>query len=295
MKVAISQIRPNPFQVRKHIDREAIAALAAEIKELGYWGGLRARKHKGAYELVFGHRRLEALKMLKVKEVDLEICDLSDDDMAMQALVENLQREGLSDLDKAAGLQALIERLNEDGKRQGRAKTARLMGLSERRIDNIVSLLDMPSSAKKLLESGGITGRTAIAARQLGGNAMIETAAKHKLPLHTLTKIGQELNEIPEEKIRAKVKQAVIAGKVRDPETVREHERKIRSTSSRAAGKGPTDLRLVVRQWTRTMTQWADQLEQVVPYIDYIEEDADLAAKFKVATRNLIEKLKRFL
>jgi ParB/RepB/Spo0J family partition protein len=292
MKVSISQIRPNAFQVRKHMDRERVQALATEIKALGYWGSLRARKQGTHYELVFGHRRLEALKLLKVKEVDLEVVNLSDDDMRTQALVENLQREGLTDDEKGEGIQHLIERFEGAGENNARGHVAQLLGLSERRIYELLSVPGLSPQSRKFISSGQISGATAVRARNIGGEQMIATAVKHALPKQTLEKIQQELIAIPDEKIRKKVTDAVVAGRVRDAESVRLRERQLRAKQS---GPAPTDLRVAVRKWTKTMQDWGEQLDIAAEYLDYMETDPDGAAKFRTAARDLIDKLKRFL
>ena len=295
MKVPIGKIEPNPFQVRKRYDRESIQALANEIKELGMWGALRARKHGSSYELAFGHRRLAALKLLKTKDVEIEVVDLSDDDMATQAVVENLQREGLTDIEKAEGLKFLIERFDQDGKRGGRTRVAGLVGLSVRRIDDLVGLLLAPVTIRKLIENRVISGATATVAKQLGGEKMVKTAVKLKLAQHTISKMAQEVAAIPEPKIREQVKKAVISGRVRDPESVREHERKVRRQIAKKSGTNvPPDLRFVIRTWTKDIIEWNKKLDAVIPYRDYIDEDKELAAAFRSACRDLIKKLEKF-
>jgi ParB family transcriptional regulator, chromosome partitioning protein len=292
MKIPISQIRPNPFQARQHVDRERVQALANEIKELGYWGSLRARKQGNYYELCFGHRRLEALKLLKIREVDLEVLKLSDDEMATQALVENIQREGLTDDEKGEGIHQLIERYEAIGYSDARQHVAALMGLGESRIKQLLSIRKLSPASKQLVATRQLSGPTALKAKEIGGDAMIATAVKHALPDLTLRKIQSELASIPEPKIREKVTKAIVAGKVRDPESVRTRVRQLRAAET---GPAPSDLRLHVRRWTKTMQDWTKQLDQASDYIDYIEGDPEGAAKFKTAIRELIDKLKRFL
>lgn len=292
MKVPITQIRPNAFQVRKHIDRERVQALADEIELLGYWGSLRARKQGSHYELCFGHRRLDALKLLKVKDVDLEVIDLSDDEMRAHALVENMQREGLTDIEKAEGAKQLTERFEKAGQKNAQQHVAKLMGIGESRLSQLLSLTSLTRQSKQFIATGTMSGATAMVARQIGGEEMIATTVKHAIPKQTLQKIQTELLAIPDEKIREKVKKAVVAGKVRDPESVRSRARQTRAAQE---GPVPRDLRLIIRTWTKTMQDWAKQLDQAAEYIDYIEGDAEGAAAFKTATRELIEKLKRFL
>ena len=287
MKVSISQVRPNPFQVRKHVDRERVQALADEIKLVGHWGSLRARKQGSHYELCFGHRRLDALKLLKVKEVDLEVVDLSDDEMATQGLIENLQREGLTDIEKAEGIKHLMERFG-----QTRQQVAGMMGLSESRISQLLGLTGLTQQSKKHIASGKIAGSTAHLAMQLGGEEMLATAVKHAIPRNTLQAIQQELTAISEPKIREKITKAVIAGRVREPGKVREQERKIRAVQT---GPAPTDLRLIIRKWTGTIHEWNKRLDEVLPFMDYVEGDPKTATEFKAVVRELIDKLKRFL
>ena len=72
MKVVIpvKNVFPNPFQARKKMDRDAVKALADEIRENGLWpGALRGRMKGDRVELCFGHRRLAAIKSLGWKEV----------------------------------------------------------------------------------------------------------------------------------------------------------------------------------------------------------------------------------
>jgi len=94
--VPLTEIIDNPFQPRTTFDRESIHSLAEEIQAEGFWNGtLQGRRTKtGKVELVFGHRRLRALRHLKVPSVKIELLDLTDAQMALRSLEENLQREG---------------------------------------------------------------------------------------------------------------------------------------------------------------------------------------------------------
>ena len=100
--VPVKDILPNPWQARKKMDRESIRALAEEIKASGLWpGSLRGRMKGSHVELCYGHRRLAALKVLGWDKAEVEVDELTDEEMALQSLAENFQREGLSDIEKA--------------------------------------------------------------------------------------------------------------------------------------------------------------------------------------------------
>src|SRR5215831_2304979 len=109
--VPLNEIVDNPFQPRSEFDATAIRSLADEIKAEGFWNGtLQGRRNaRGQVELVFGHRRLRALKLLKVPSARVEILDLTDAQMSLRALAENLQREGLTDLEKSDAVKRTVE------------------------------------------------------------------------------------------------------------------------------------------------------------------------------------------
>ena len=107
--IELKNIKPNPFNARVDYDEKPINDLAKEIDKVGFWAGaLRGRMQNGKIELCFGHRRLAALKKLGRKEVQIDVVELSDEDMAMQGLAENLQRQGLNDMEKAEGVKQLV-------------------------------------------------------------------------------------------------------------------------------------------------------------------------------------------
>jgi ParB/RepB/Spo0J family partition protein len=107
---------PNPHQPRAAIDEDALAELMASIADHGLLQPVTVRRIPGGrYQLIAGHRRLEAFKRLLSRDGGgaaerfgripaHEKFDVSDEEMALFALVENLQRDDLSPLDAALGL-----------------------------------------------------------------------------------------------------------------------------------------------------------------------------------------------
>ena len=114
--IPVRDIIPNPFQARKRIPAKSVRALAEEIKELGLWtGSLKGRMKNGKLQLCYGHRRLQALKQLGWKDVEVEIEDLTDEEMAFQGMAENMQRESLSDIEKAEAIKVMIAQMHRRG------------------------------------------------------------------------------------------------------------------------------------------------------------------------------------
>ena len=60
VKIALDEIRPNPYQPRKTFDQAALQDLANSIKEHGVFNPILVRKSVVGYELIAGERRLRA-------------------------------------------------------------------------------------------------------------------------------------------------------------------------------------------------------------------------------------------
>ena len=295
-KVKVKDIRPNPFQARKNYDRESITGLADEIKSEGLWpGALRGRRSDGKIELCFGHRRLDAIKQLGWQEVEVDVVDLSDEEMATQSLIENLQREGLNDLDKAEGIVALVKRLQKTKAHdQNRAiqEVSSKLGLSPGWTKELMGITEFEESAKEVIRKGKIKGRTALEAYRIGGAKMVVTAAAKSLPVHKLTKIGTKLSEIRDREVKEKVKREVLEGKLTEPEEV---EKKARVMAARRQKDVPPDLNVVIIKWTGFIEDWTKQLDAVIPYREYIDRVPKVAEEFRTAIRALIARLEKFL
>lgn len=83
MKIKFTDILPNPFRdfSVNPINKEKVAELVASINETGFWDNVVVRpspKHKGKYELAYGHHRFEAAKESGLKEADFIVKNFSD-------------------------------------------------------------------------------------------------------------------------------------------------------------------------------------------------------------------------
>ncbi len=290
--VPVKNIVPNPFQARKKMDREGVQALADEIRENGLWpGALRGRMKGDRLELCYGHRRLQAVKALGWKEVEVEVEELSDEEMAVQNLAENLQREGLTDLEKAQAIHLMIQRTTRSGVKETEAfaRVSRLLGLSGGWIKDLLSLLDLEPAVQRAIRDKRIAGRTALEAHRLGGKEMVETAIAHKLPVHKISSIAQKIRRIPDEKVREEVKRDVIRGRVTGPEEVQEKARKLLKGRSPAA---PADLDRLVGDWSRRIRGWNGELDEIVLYRRFLNEPGR-ADVLRSEIRRLVARLQR--
>lgn len=104
----VGRILPNPKQPRRTFDPEALEELAASIHHHGILQPLTVRRTNGTWELVAGERRLRAAKLAGLTQVPCIPIRIDDQESALLALLENLQRQDLHFLEEADALAALI-------------------------------------------------------------------------------------------------------------------------------------------------------------------------------------------
>lgn len=139
-EVDIERIKANPFQPRSSFDEEALAELAASIKQLGIIQPLTLRLVDGEYQLISGERRLRAAKQVGLTTVPAYIRTANDQGMLEMALVENIQREDLDAIEVAISYQRLIDEcfLTHDN-------LSERVGKKRSTITNYLRLLKLPA------------------------------------------------------------------------------------------------------------------------------------------------------
>jgi len=168
--IPLEKIRPNPYQPRRNFENGALEELCGSIREYGVIQPINVRKTPGSgnhYELVSGERRLRASIMAGLKEIPAIIIDVNEDDLAILALIENLQREDLSYMEEAEGYQNLIR---DHGLTQ--EELAQKIGKSQSTIANKIRLLKLPPMVKKMLADHHLTERHARALLKLHDEQM---------------------------------------------------------------------------------------------------------------------------
>jgi len=97
INIPIDKIAPNPYQPRKEFSGSSLEELAASIKEYGILQPINVRKiGENGFELVSGERRLRASKLAGMSYIPAVIIEVVEQDSAVIALIENLQREDLN-------------------------------------------------------------------------------------------------------------------------------------------------------------------------------------------------------
>ena len=147
--IRISDIQKNPYQPRKEFSKEKIEELAQSIKENGLIQPIIVRQSPViGYEILAGERRYRASIAAGLSEVPVIIKNLSDQDMMIYSIIENLQREDLNPIEEAKAYQSLID------KGYTHADIAEKMGKSRPYITNLVRLLTLPDFILTEVEAG---------------------------------------------------------------------------------------------------------------------------------------------
>ena len=146
-ELPVDNVMPNPFQPRTQVDEAALVELTSSIEASGLLQPVVVRPRNGKYELIAGERRLRAVQRLGWSKIPAVVRDVDDPTLLTLALIENLQRDGLTAIDEAAGYQ----RLGEEFKLP-QTEIARRVGRNRSTIANLVRLLKLPEAVKTLVQ-----------------------------------------------------------------------------------------------------------------------------------------------
>ncbi|WP_294500052.1 ParB/RepB/Spo0J family partition protein [uncultured Gemmiger sp.] len=171
----VREIEPDPEQPRKTFDETALAELSASIAENGLLQPIAVRPKKAGpgYVIIAGERRWRAARMAGLDEVPVLVKEVTDEQAAALALIENLQREDLDPIEEAEGCQQLIDKY---GMTQETA--AKRLGKSRSSLANTLRLLALPETVRDQVRSGQLTAGHAKALLGLSDANLIEAAAQ---------------------------------------------------------------------------------------------------------------------
>jgi ParB family transcriptional regulator, chromosome partitioning protein len=146
-ELPINHVMPNPYQPRTQVDEAALVELTSSIEASGLLQPVVVRPRNGKYELIAGERRLRAVQRLGWTKIPAVVRDVDDPTLLTLALIENLQRDGLTAIDEASGYQ----RLGEEFKLP-QTEIARRVGRNRSTIANLLRLLKLPEEVKTLVQ-----------------------------------------------------------------------------------------------------------------------------------------------
>ena len=153
--VAIELLEPNPFQPRKNFSKDSLRDLSDSIKDRGILQPIivRPKKNKAnAWQIIAGERRWRAAQLVGLHEVPVYIKNVKDEEVAIIALIENIQREDLSPIEEAKGYKKVMQKFSIT-----QEELAVTMRRSRSYVTNFIRLLNLPKEVQTLIEEKKIS------------------------------------------------------------------------------------------------------------------------------------------
>ncbi len=234
-EIALEQVHPNPHQPRQTFDEAALEELAASIREQGILQPLTVCPDDDGYRIVAGERRWRAAKLAGLTRVPALVRRLTEGEQRIVALMENLQREDLNDVDRARGLAdlraQLAGQLPDAASHTLDEEVGKRLGISGRSVRNFLSLLRLPEPVQASIAEGVLTEKHGRALRRLPDETAQQEAAtvarRHALTGDETMALVGELRQRPKADLEEAARRAK-AGELRQS-----------GKASRAAQKAP--------------------------------------------------------
>ena len=152
VEIALDEIKKNPYQPRTYFNEEKLNELKESIEKNGLLQPIIVKKAVKGYYIIAGERRYKAFELLGRKEIPAIIKEMTDEEMMVFAVLENLQREDLSALEESESYKNLMDKMSLT-----QEELAKKLGKSRPYIANSLRLLKLPTEIKNKLEQGVIS------------------------------------------------------------------------------------------------------------------------------------------
>lgn len=153
-RLSVDALQAGKYQPRTNMDDESIRALAVSIEQQGVMQPIIVRAVDDpeiGYEVIAGERRLRAARIAGLEFVPVIIKEVDDEQAAVMALIENIQREDLNPLEEARGLKRLLEEFA-----MTHEQIADAVGRSRSSTSNLLRLLNLAEPVQELLHRNEI-------------------------------------------------------------------------------------------------------------------------------------------
>ena len=152
VEISLDEIKKNPYQPRTYFNEEKLNELKESIEKNGLLQPIIVKKAVKGYYIIAGERRYRAFELLGRKEIPAIIKEMTDEEMMVFAVLENLQREDLSALEESESYKNLMDKMSLT-----QEELAKKLGKSRPYIANSLRLLKLPTEIKNKLEQGVIS------------------------------------------------------------------------------------------------------------------------------------------
>ena len=298
--IPIDKIRSAPFQPRELFDKEKIAELTESIKEMDLIAPIVVRKEGSTYQIIAGERRWRAWHNIGRKEIPAIIRESNNFEAMELSLIENWQREDLTEPEK----EKFIYTLWKDGNKLGRYKNipemSRKIGISSSQLGRIIDAGDekyaktattviKKSTAQDLAETRPLQEIAPEARQDL---LKVRVEKPEKLTQKDMREVVKAVKEAPEETRKDVVK--LIAQEKLEPKEVK--------SFVQALKESPPDLKkkIITQEITPEeaaevkIFKTSEQRGQVLKERQMLRKDSEKdLRRFKEARVKQAEKLER--
>jgi ParB family chromosome partitioning protein len=146
-RLPVDLIDPNPYQPRRIFPQDELEALASSISEAGLLQPISVRRHGHRYQIIAGERRWRAHKLLGRPSIEALVLVAEDSDMAVLSLVENIDREDLSDYEIGKALRQVEELFPT------KAKLAQALGINREDMYRYYAFESLPEPIRVRLDA----------------------------------------------------------------------------------------------------------------------------------------------
>lgn len=205
-EIPINMIKANEQQPRKIFGEEQLLELRDSIKEFGVLQPLILKKETdGNYMVIAGERRLRAAMMAGLDKVPAIIKEVSEEEISLIALVENIQRENLGYIEEARAYKEIMEKYGIS-----QLELSEKLGKNQSTISNKIRILSLPNEIQEMLIKNKLTERHARALLKIDDDRLrqviVTKAVKHGLNVKQTEKLVDDYLEQKERQDREKNK-----------------------------------------------------------------------------------------
>ena len=197
-EIDLNRIEPDPDQPRRAFDDDRLEELASSIKAEGVLQPIVVRYDEGrdVYVIVHGERRWRASSLAKAKSIPALVRDVPEHRRLLQQLMENVVRDDLNAVDRAAALRALRQQMGDAPWEQ----VAEAVGIKRSRLFQLLGTEKLPDTAQEDIQKGKLSEKQSRALQGLPPaqqEALRALIVEKDLPAQVATKISQALKSMP--------------------------------------------------------------------------------------------------
>ena len=152
LEISLEEIKKNPYQPRTIFNEEKLDELKESIEKNGLLQPIVVKKAVKGYYIIAGERRFRAFELLGKETIPAIVKEMTDEEMMVFSVLENLQREDLSALEESESYKNLMDKMELT-----QEELAKKLGKSRPYIANSLRLLKLPTEIKNKLISGELS------------------------------------------------------------------------------------------------------------------------------------------